>query len=522
MLKSTLAWAGAGCLSGLPNWARAAGNPLSGGRPFSFDRLIAHARELAALPYIPRQPRHADLLDSLGYETFMGIRTRDGHQLWEGTARPFIMGFFHLDNGARTPVDINIVADGRATRLAYDPHMFVYPEPGLAQRLPPDLGYAGFRLYDARTDYREWLAFKGASYFRSPGTENQYGMSARGVSVNTGEPEPESFPDFTRFWIERPAPGDDEITIWALLEGEHLTGAYRMRCRRPGDVIMDIQTRLFQRKAIDRLGIAPLTSMFWFSQINARRGRDWRPEVHDSDGLAIATGAGERIWRVLNNPPRPDISLFADRDPRGFGLLQRDRNFDHYQDSAVSFERRPGTWVEPAGGWGDGRVALFAFPTSKEIYDNINAFWIPSKAATANARWAFDYRLSWTDDPPFPADLAQVVTTRTGRAGDPGSYAERKPTDRKFVIDFVGGPIGRTPPGDDIVIDAGASFGRIDNPYVIAIGSGERGWRVFIDWVGEVPPDRQAAVLRCRLRRGDTVLTETWVNSYYPQPMPGG
>ncbi|MGN8160413.1 glucan biosynthesis protein [Salinisphaera sp. RV14] len=522
LLQATAAWVGAGSIGRLPvAWAAASGAPLSGGAPFSFHRLIDHAGHLATLPYVPPQPRYGKLLSEIGYQTFMGIETRKGHELWADTDLPFAVEFFHLDNGTRVPVDINIVSDGRAHHLDYDPRMFVYPDPAMARRMPDDLGYAGFRLHDARTDHREWLAFKGASYFRSPGTENQYGLSARGVAVNSAEPGPESFPDFTRFWLQRPAPSDDEITIWALLEGEHLTGAYEMRCRRPGDVIMDIRSRLFQRKAIDRLGIAPLTSMFWFSETNARRGADWRPEVHDSDGLAIATGRGERIWRALNNPPRPDISLFADENPRGFGLLQRDRDFDHYQDSGVAFERRPSAWIEPAGHWGAGHVALFELPTREEINDNINAFWVPDKPATANARWAFDYTLSWTDQAPFPRDLARVRATRTGRAGRPGTYRDRSPLDRKFVIDFTGGPIAGKP-GKDVHIDASASRGRIDNPYVVAIGANEPGWRVFLDWLGDKPPGpAEAAVLRCRLMRGDKPLTETWVYSYYPRPLLG-
>lgn len=501
-------------------WAAANDRPLSDGAPFSYGRLIDHARERASLPYTPVQPRYGKLLSQLGYDTVMKIHTRAGHQLWEDNRLPFSVEFFHLDNSTRIPVDINIVRDGHARHLDYDPQAFVYPDTATARRMPDDLGYAGFRLHDARTDHREWLAFKSASYFRSPGTDNQYGLSARGVAINTGESQPEPFPDFTRFWIDRPGPDDDEITIWALLEGEHLTGAYEMRCRRPGDVIMDIRCRLFQREAVDRLGVAPLTSMFWFSETNARRGADWRPEVHDSDGLAIATGSGERLWRALSNPPRPDMSLFSDRNPRGFGLCQRDRSFGHYQDSAVSFEHRPSTWVEPAGGWGDGHIALFELPTTGEISDNINAFWVPDRAAAPNARWAFDYKLSWASQAPFPRDLAWVKATRTGHAGAPGTYDKRRPIDRKFAIDFVGGPIGEAKPGDDIKIDATASQGAIDNPYVIAIGSGQPGWRVFFDWRGEQPPDQQAVVLHCRVLRGDTPLTETWLYSYFPRPLP--
>lgn len=504
-------------------WLSWAGGPppvLGDGERFSFSHLITLARARAGVSYVRPASPHGHLLDSLGYEVFMGIKARREQAYWHDTDLPFRIEFFPLDSGSRIPVEINTVIDGRIQRIDYDPTRFRFTGKARDMHLPADLGHTGFRLIDARTDNLEWLAFKGASYFRSPGTDNQYGMSARGVAIDTALDRAEAFPTFTRYWIEQPHPDSDTITIWALLEGEHLTGAYAMRCQRPGDVIMDIQCRLFPRRPIERLGIAPLTSMFWFSETNARRGPDWRPEVHDSDGLAIATGTGERLWRALANPPRADLSLFADHSPRGFGLVQRDRVFDHYQDAAVAFERRPSTWVEPAGDWGAGHIALFELPTNDEIYDNINAFWIPAQRARAQEALAFDYRLSWLERPAFVDRLASVVATRTGRAGDPQTFKERTPIDRKFVIDFVGPPLGYEPPGEDVQIEASASYGAIDNPYVIAIGGGEPGWRVFIDWRGEPAADELPAVLRCRLRRRGQTLTETWLYSYYPRPLP--
>lgn len=519
LLMSGAAWAGVSAL-GSPigtAWANAGQNSAA---PFSFEWLTAHARDLANMPYVAPAESNGDLLDKLGYETFMGIHTRPGHRLWGDGDLPFVVEFFHLDSSTRTPVEINIVDNGRVHTLAYDPQMFTYPDPTMAERLPADLGYAGFRLHDPRRDDREWLAFKGASYLRSPGSLNQYGLSARGVSVNTGVGDTESFPAFTRFWLYKPNPGDDEIIICALLDGPHVTGAYRMRCRRPGDVVLDVESRLFQRQAVERLGIAPLTSMFWFSETNRRSGTDWRPEVHDSDGLAIATGHGERIWRALDNPPRADYSQFADKNPRGFGLLQRDRHFAHYQDSAVSFERRPSVWVEPRNDWGKGHIGLFELPTEHEIYDNINAFWVPEKPATADQDWRFDYRLTWTDQPPFPSQLARTVATRTGRAGKPGTYKQHGDIARKFVLDFDGAAIATLAPETQLTIDVSASSGRINNPYVIAVGTDTRRWRAFFDWVGDAPADDAPVVLKAVLRRDDERLSETWVYSYYPQPLP--
>lgn len=516
LLLSSTAWAG---VSAFVPWSvgRAIAAKPSG-TPFSFGQLVEKAKALAKQPYRAPPRRDAQLLGHLDYDFFMGIHTRPGRALWANSALPFSVEMFPLDNTAPDPVALYIVDQGMARPLRYDPSIFSYDNPKVASKLPKDLGYAGFRLLERRTGV-EWLAFKGASYFRSPAALNQYGMSARGLAVNTGESYPESFPRFSAFWIARPQPGDDAITIYALLEGEHITGAYRMRCQNPGDVIMDIETRLFQRSAVERLGIAPLTSMYWFSETNARFGTDWRPEVHDSDGLAITTGQGEHIWRALDNPPRADYSAFYDENPRGFGLLQRDRQFDDYQDPAVRYERRPSTWIQPKGDWGKGEVGLFELPTSEEIYDNINVFWVPQRRAAAGSAWQFDYRLYWCAREPDPSPLARVVATRTGRAGKPGNYDKQPPLARKFVIDFVGGPLADLAPDTRLVARARASRGEIVNPYTVAV-SGTRRWRAFFDWRGPRAPHGEPVVLHCEMTHKDRVITESWVYSYFPRPLP--
>ena len=489
------------------------------GQPFSFDALVAHARTLAGQPYTPPPDHYEKLLDDLGYESFMGIDTRKEAALWSNSDTPVRVEFFHLDQNAREPVDIHVVEDGRSRHIAYDADLFSYEDPELAERLPDDLGFAGFRLVDRSGDELEWLAFKGASYFRSPGGLNQYGLSARGISVDTGYGEQEAFPRFSAYWLIKPAPGDREITICALLEGEALTGAYRLRVRRPGNVIMDIESRLFQRNAVQRLGIAPLTSMFWFSETNARRGVDWRPEIHDSDGLAMTTGKGERLWRALSNPPRVQYSAFQDQDPKGFGLLQRDRAFDHYQDPEVGFEKRPSLWVEPRGGWGAGHVGLLELPTDEEVYDNINVFWVPQDKAVAGQEWRFDYRLHWCGEEPYPPELARVVSTRTGRAGGPGTYEDQSVLARKFVIDFAGDALSDLTADDEPEPDVTTTHGRIGNPYVQHVEDTGR-WRVIFDWKGELPPDDTPVELRATLGHDGRILTETWLYAYYPQALP--
>jgi periplasmic glucans biosynthesis protein len=279
-----------------------------------------------------------------------------------------------------------------------------------------------------------------------------------------------------------------------------------------GDAVMDVHAELFQRAAIAQLGIAPLTSMYWFSETNHRRGEDWRPEIHDSDGLAMWTGAGERIWRPLNNPAHPQTSSFVAEDPKGFGLLQRDREFDHYLDDGVYYDRRPSAWVEPTHAWGRGAVVLVELPTATEIEDNIVAFWRPDRPAAAGTHWSFDYRLYWTGREPFVPPVARVVATRLGRAGHPGPLDPATRGQRKLVIELAGGPLTDMRQRFDVSAVVTASRGTVSNVHVLKILGTER-WRAEFDLqvTGTAPVD-----LRCYLRLDRTTLSETWLYQYLP------
>lgn len=493
-------------------------------RHFDFDWLISRAETLLRQPWDKPASPHDALLDMIDYDAQRKINPRADQALWVDSDSPFAVEFFHLSRTARVPVAINVVDDGSARRVQFDPDLFTYGDLELARKLPDDLGFAGFRVMvpgfrdmDPDTAETDWLAFLGASYFRSSGELGQYGISARGVAVNTGLDAPEPFPRFSAFWLERPEPGSHTITIYALLEGEHITGAYRFDCSRDGRVIMDVKARLFQRTNIERLGIAPLTSMYWYSQIDHRQGVDWRPEVHDSDGLAIVGNDGERLWRPLTNPVDPQFNSFERTSPKGFGLLQRDRDFDHYQDWRVRYGRRPSLWVEPRGDWGKGRISLMELPTNAEIYDNVVAFWTPDEPATADQQWAFDYRLYWVDEAPFPDDLAWVATTRTGRAGEPGTYDKLPPHYRKFVIDYSGGRLNELAAQEQPRVVASAARGEIVNPYIVQV-AGTPYWRAFFDWHGE--PDGDPVDLCCRLTLDGEDISETWRYSYLPHDLP--
>jgi glucans biosynthesis protein len=282
--------------------------------------------------------------------------------------------------------------------------------------------------------------------------------------------------------------------------------------RRGRDVVMEVETALHLRTDIRRLGIAPLTSMYWFSETAKPTAADWRPEVHDSDGLALWTGAGERIWRPLNNPPGIAVSAFQDERPRGFGLLQRDRLFDHYQDG-VFYDRRPSLWIEPLGDWGRGAVELVEIPTDDEIHDNIAAMWVPAEPARAGQRLALRYRMTWAADEPHPTPLARCVATRLGNGGQPGQPRPRGV--RKFAVEFLGQSLARLPAGTLPEPVLTATRGAFSSVRVEAVPDDVPGhWRAEFDLAsaGSDPVD-----IRLFLRSGGEVLSETWLYQYHPR-----
>ncbi len=294
-------------------------------------------------------------------------------------------------------------------------------------------------------------------------------LSARGIAIDTALPSPEEFPRFTEFFVERDG---SAVNVYAVLDGPSITGAYRIHCRKEGIVTTEVDARLFARTDIKRLGIAPLTSMFWYSELNRAGAPDWRPEVHDSDGLALWTGSGERLWRPLNNPNRVMTSSFSDRAPKGFGLLQRDRSFSDYEDDGVFYERRPSVWVEPMGDWGDGAVQLVEIPTDAEIHDNIVAYWVPAQPVRGGDTLAYRYRVYWTKDAPFLPKTGQVVASRRGRGGRPAEVDKLGLV--KYAVDFEGGDLATFESGDPIEPVVTVSRGEVLNAYALRVNTTEQ------------------------------------------------
>ena len=485
--------------------------------PFSFEALKERARALAAAPYAPPPRPAPDVLQRIDYDAHGRIRFDTGRALWADGPSLYPVTFFHLGRYFQQPVRMFVVEDGGAREILYDPAYFDMPADSPARELPEKSGFAGFRFQERRDgplNWRknDWVAFLGASYFRAIGELHQYGLSARGIAVDTAVAGvTEEFPSFTQVFFETPRPGAEAVTVCALLDGPSLSGAYRFSMRRGAAVTIDVDKALYLRADVVRFGIAPLTSMYWYSETAKPTAVDWRPEIHDSDGLAVWTGAGERIWRPLNNPPRAMASAFADENPRGFGLLQRDRSFDHYLDG-VYYDCRPSLWVEPLDPWGRGSVQLIELPTDDEIHDNLVVMWVPAEPARAGAAYELRYRTHWVAEEPFPGQLARCVATRLGNGGQAGT--ERPKGVRKFVVEFLGAPLAALPKGVLPEPVLWASRGVFSGARTEAVPNDVSGhWRAEFDLAvtGTDPVD-----LRCYLRAGDSTLTETWLFQHHP------
>jgi periplasmic glucans biosynthesis protein len=492
---------------------------LGPAEPFSFEGLVERARALAARPYVPPPRPAPEAVRRIDYDAHGKLRFDNDRALFRDGPGAYPVSFVFMGNFFPKTVRMHAVEGASAREILYSPDYFAIPADSPARELPPDAnGFAGFWVREsrARTDWRTaepWATFLGASYFRAVGELGQVGMSARGVALDVGAPEPEEFPDFTAHWIAPAATEADPVVVCSLLDGPGLAGAYRLALRRTTGVVMEIEKRLFLRRDIARLGVAPLTSMFWYAEYGRERTADWRPEVHDADGLAIWTGAGERIWRPLNNPTRVFHTSYSDEDPRGFGLSQRDRDFDHYLDG-VGYEKRPSVWVEPLEPWGRGVVQLVEIPTDDEIYDNIAAYWLPERPARAGDELAFRYRLHWmSDEPGFPGgELARVVATRTGRGGQPGH--PRPPGVTKLTVEFLGGRLPSLPFGERPEPVITASRGQVSRVEVNPVPNDVPGhWRVHFDLAVE---GREPVDLRLFLRHGAGALSETWLYLFEP------
>jgi periplasmic glucans biosynthesis protein len=531
ILKTALALAG-GQLSSAP-LARAAApaaapaqstpaSPAATGtgpaKSFDYAWLKGQARFLAGNPFQTSKDVLPATMGALSYDQYQSLRFRGDRSLWVDAGLSFRLQFFHVGRGFAQAVHFFEVIEGQAREILYDPSMFEFDKAGIDPAVMRDhAGFAGFRVQFV-TDWRaDIAAFLGAAYFRAVGGDTrQYGLSARALAVDTAFPRPEEFPRFTSFWFERPAKGQGSMTLHALMDSPSIAGALRFQIAPGGTQIMDIDAALYPRKPIERMGVAPLTSMFFYAKNDRRAVNDWRPEIHDSDGLSMWTGAGEWIWRPLTNPAQNHLNSFFDENPRGFGLLQRDRNWDHYQDDGVYYDRRPSLWVEPKsgghGGWGKGAVQLFEIPTADETFDNIVAFWNPAEKTKAGQEMLFSYRLYWGTRMPYASPLAQTIATRTGIGGTVGQ--KRQYYSWHFAVDFAGGELGAL--AKDANVEAVISTSRGTTEHITAHYVEEfRGYRALFD-IRPQEDSNDVIDVRLYLRIDGRPLTETWIYQWMP------
>lgn len=511
----------------LPRWRTwlGAGLLLLGGasaqaQRFDWDTLTQLAQTEAQTPFRANSDSLPAELTALKYDQIRDIRYRPARSLWRSEQLPFEAQFFHLGQLQTQPVQVHeLSTEGVAKPLPYRSADYDFG----ANRLNPgrwgDLGHAGFRLHhrlNSPAYMDELLVFLGASYFRALGAGQQYGLSARGLAIDTVGGSGEEFPRFTRFWLQRPQAGATEATVFALLESPRATGAYRFVVRPGEQTVMTVQARVFLRKGagpVNTLGLAPLTSMYFFGENQPRPG-DFRPEVHDSDGLMLVNGDGEWLWRPLQNPSAPVVSSFALRSPRGFGLMQRDRQFGSYEDPEARYERRPSAWVRPLGDWGAGRVELVQLPTPDETEDNIVAYWVPASLPAPGEPLEFAYELSWQGEQQQRPPSAWVTQTRRGFGYTRLSAAEQA-GQVQVVLDFAGPALDSLPAGAPVRVQVSSDAnGRVLEQLAYP-NPATRSWRVTLR-VQRVDPARPVE-LRAYLQHQQDVVSETWTHLLLPE-----
>ncbi len=481
-----------------------------------FQDVTDKARALSQQPFEEPTNSIPESLKKIGYDQWRDIRFNPTKSLWVDD--PFRVQFFHLGFIYQQPVIINYIDKNGSHRLPFSPNLYEYAKNDYKDPLAADIGFAGFRIHyplNTPTYADELVAFLGASYFRALGKNLSYGISARGLAIDTALDTGEEFPYFKEFWLIHPVPSAKEITFYALLDSQSVTGAYEFVVRPGEETVMQVKSVLFLRKKVRKLGIAPLTSMFSYGKSSGfKSDSDFRPEVHDSDGLLTQAKSGEWIWHPLVNPSQLLINAFGGGQPQGFGLIQRDTDFDNYQDLEARYDRRPSVWVTPQNDWGTGHLELLQLPTDSEYNDNIGVYWVPEKSFEPGETLQYSYSLSWYSAKHKRSFLASVEATRI----------VRKPESVTFFIDFLADSSETLLLKKDLAADI-----QVFNGYKIAGSQIIRnpvtnGWRLVIrvqfDKAGPLkdllPNQAPALELRAFLKDETQAVTETWSYTYLP------
>lgn len=478
--------------------------------------VIEQARASAQEDYRADDHDLNDALKSMDYQTYRAIRFDASKSLWHDE-NDYEVQFFHPGFLYQQPVSVvQVDSQNQVHPVAFDSDSFRYD--GSAQPLAgltvANTGFAGFRVHYPikNNQYKdEFAVFLGASYFRLVGKNQVYGISARGLAIDTALPKGEEFPHFTQFWLIEPAKGQP-LTVYARLESPSVAGAYKFVITPGEDTNVDVQAWLFARNDVTKLGVAPFTSMFLYGENTAKRPDDYRPEVHDSDGVMMVTGNDETIWRPLTNPARLQITSLSADQPKGFGMLQRDTQWQSYLDAEANYHLRPGLWVAPHAGFGKGRLELVEIPTRSETHDNIVAYWVMDEPFVAGQSRYLSYTLSTVEGMGDKSALAQVELTRQGASVLPGEKSKDTTPPRQFVVDFAL-PAGQQFSAETLALSLSTSKGKISQPRVYPVKGGKALRAVFL----LTPQDKEAADMRLYVTSNDQRISEVWNYVYQPK-----
>jgi glucans biosynthesis protein len=516
-------------------WLFAATTGLKGGilpgfesERVTLEYVARKAEERARKPFVSPKAELPESLRTLTYDTYREIVFRREKALWSDSKSPFLVEFFHPGYLFQEPVHCYEFSLTHVQPIRFVQDFFEYRHSITPPKVPADTGYAGFRLLcqlNSPGSWDELGAFLGASYFRLLGSGQTYGPSARGLALDSGEKDrPEEFPLWTDWWLGKPQPTDKVLQLYAILDSVSCTGAYSFVIR-PGSAtnqpttVVRIEAVIYarepdqvravnpERKPLATIGLAPLTSMFWFGPNTERKFDDYRPAVHDSDGLLMRMEGGQMIWRPLDDGPVMRHQKFPVKHIGGFGLLQRNRDFKDYQDLFNPYQTVPTIWVEPEGtNWDDGEVHLVELSSQYEGLDNIVAFWNPATKPLPLKPYRFAYNLYWTRETDMSLSSNKVVATRVGL--DPSD-----PSRRLFVVDFdIPGLVSEAnPPRADASCGENAVLTNTDLYW-----NGEtKTWRVILK-MRPKDGNKEPVDLRCTLKKGNDAISETWSYLWSP------
>ncbi|ASM51527.1 periplasmic glucans biosynthesis protein [Pseudoalteromonas espejiana DSM 9414] len=487
-----------------------------------FEVISARAKKLAEQEYVAPKNIELDALNNIDYQDYRSIRFKKDKSVWKDEGL-YELQLFHPGFLYKTPVTINTVeGDSKRNRLPFSTDFYQYDDTAaplkdeIAKGVEgTQLGHAGFRVhYPLNTnEYKdEVMVFQGASYFRVVGPNQVYGLSARGLAIDTAETSGEEFPTFKEFWLVKPKAEQTNITIFALLDSPSVSGAYKFNIDPTTNMLVDVDMQIFARKDIIKLGVAPLTSMFYHGENSTKFFDDYRPEVHDSDGLLTQSADDKWVWRPLNNPTQLSVTSFSYNNPKGFGLAQRDRDFNNYLDTEAHYHNRPSLWIEPQGEWGNGRVELVEIPTDTETNDNIVSYWVPEKPMKTGDSLKLSYKMSTFNAHLTQHEKARVTRTRIGSAALPGEDNPPPQSHRQFTVDFAGPDLNNLSEKLTLNPDIQLTAGEVRDVTVQKLPN-SLGWRVAFKIA---PQDDQPVDMRLSLKLRDKEISEVWSYVWYP------